>query len=261
MSKHFICLLFVFNGGVNMDLLPGERIDDLQRKLPDGTELKIIQNPNWFCFGIDAVLLSSFAEVKPNDKVMDLGTGTGIIPLLLAAKTNAGHIDALEIQKDVCEMATRSVKLNNLQDRIDIINADLVGYKTQVQYNVVTCNPPYKTADTGLTNPDDNLKISRHEVCCNLSQIINTASRILKPMGRFYMIHRPERMVDIMAEMRAQKLEPKRVRYIHSDMEKPPVMIMVEGRKCAKPHIITEPPLVIYNRDGSYTDEIIKIYN
>ena len=244
-----------------MNLLPGERIDDLQRKLPDGTELKIIQNPDWFCFGIDAVLLSDFVEIKPGDSVMDLGTGTGIMPLLLAAKTKVSHIDALEIQKDVAEMAKRSVMLNGLEEKINIINSDLVDYKTDKQYNAVICNPPYKTADTGLVNPEAKLKISRHEVCCTLHDVVKTASRILKPLGRFALIHRPERLVDIMFEMRSLKLEPKRIRYIHSDIEKPPVMVMVEGRKCAKPYIKTEPPLVVYNKDGSYTDEILRIYN
>ncbi len=244
-----------------MNLKENERIDDLQRKLPDGRELKIIQNPDWFCFGIDAVLLSDFAEIKQRDVVMDLGTGTGIIPLLLAAKTEASHIDGLEIQAEVAEMAQRSVQLNGLCDKVSIINSDLVDYKTSCQYNAVTCNPPYKTADTGMANPDDKLKISRHEVCCTLYDVIKTASRILKPMGRFFMIHRPERLADIMFEMRSLKLEPKRIRYVHSDVEKPPVMVMVEGRKCAKPYIKTEPPLVVYNKDGSYTDEILKIYN
>lgn len=243
-----------------MDLLPNERIDDLQRKISDGRELKIIQNPDWFCFGIDAVLLSDFAEVKQGDRVMDLGTGTGIIPLLLAAKTKADHIDALEIQSKVSDMAQRSVALNNLEDKISIINGDLVNYKTDIQYNVVVCNPPYKMAETGLLNVEDTLKISRHEICCTLSDIVKTASRILKPFGRFAMIHRPERLVDIIFEMRINKLEPKRIRYIHSYWEEAPVMVMVEGRKCAKPYIKTEPPLVIYNKDGSYTDEIIRIY-
>ncbi len=244
-----------------MELHFDERIDSLQRKLPNGKELKIIQNPNWFCFGVDAVLLSDFADVKSGDKVMDLGTGTAIIPLLLAAKTSASNIDGLEIQSDVCEMAQRSVKLNELQDKINVINGDLVGFKTEIQYDVVTCNPPYKIADTGLVNYEDKLRISRHEVCCNLCDVINTASRILKPFGRFSLIHRPERLVDILYEMRIQKLEPKRIRFIHSNVEKPPVMVLVEGRKCSKPYIKIEPPLVIYNSDGSYTDEIFKIYN
>ncbi len=244
-----------------MELRFDERIDDLQRKLPDGTELKIIQNPNWFCFGIDAVLLSDFAYVKNGDAVMDLGTGTGIIPLLLAAKTSASCIDGLEIQKDVCEMAKRSVELNNLQNKVNIMQGDLVGFKCEKQYDAVTCNPPYKTADTGLVNDEDKLRISRHEVLCNLCDVVKTASRILKPLGRFSIIHRPERLVDILYEMRVQKLEPKRLRFIHSDVEKPPVMVLVEGRKCAKPYIKIEPPLVIYNNDGSYTDEVLRIYN
>ena len=244
-----------------MNLLPNERIDDLQRKLPDGTDLKIIQNPNWFCFGIDAVLLSAFAEIKQGDEVMDLGTGTGIIPLLLCAKTSASHIDALEIQEEVCDMAERSVKLNNLDHKIEVIKGNLVGFKTEKQYNVVLCNPPYKTADTGLVNSTDKLKISRHEIYCNLNDIVKTASRILKPTGRFALIHRPERLVDILYEMRVNKVEPKRIRFVHSYRNKPPVMVLVEGRKCSKPYIKTEPPLVIYNEDGSYTDEILKIYN
>ncbi len=238
-----------------------ERIDDLQRKLPNGKDLKIIQNPDWFCFGIDAVLLSDFAEIKRGDLVMDLGTGTGIIPLLLAAKTNAAHIDALEIQAEVAQMASRSVLLNGLEDKITIKNIDLVNYKTDVQYNAVVCNPPYKTAETGIVNTQDKLKISRHEICCTLGDVVKTASRILKPFGRFSLIHRPERLADIIFEMRVNKLEPKRIRYVHSYAGDVPVMVMVEGRKCAKPYIKTEPPLVVYNSDGSYTDEIIKIYN
>ena len=238
-----------------------ERIDDLQRKLPDGTDLKIIQNPDWFCFGIDAILLADFVDVKPNDRVMDLGTGNGIIPLLLAAKTSVSHIDALEIQQEVAEMANRSVEMNGLEEKISVINADLVGYKTELQYDVVTCNPPYKTTDTGLTNPNEKLKIARHEVCCNLHEIVKTASRLLKPSGKFALIHRPERLVDIICEMRNQKLEPKRIRYIASYEGKPPVMVLVEGRKCAKPYIKTEPNLIVYNQDGSYTDEVLKIYN
>ena len=238
-----------------------ERIDDLQRKLPDGTDLKILQNPDWFCFGIDAILLADFVDVKPNDRVMDLGTGNGIIPLLLAAKTSASHIDALEIQQEVAEMANRSVEMNGLEEKISVINADLVGYKTELQYDAVTCNPPYKTVDTGLTNPNEKLKIARHEVCCNLHEIVKTASRLLKPSGKFALIHRPERLVDIICEMRNQKLEPKRIRYIMSYEGKSPVMVLVEGRKCAKPYIKTEPNLIVYNQDGSYTDEVLKIYN
>lgn len=244
-----------------MELYENERIDDLQRRLPNGSNLRIIQNKNWFCFGIDAVLLADFADVRKNNLVMDIGTGNGIIPLLLAAKTDALHIDGLEIQTDVAEMAKRSVGLNNLCDKINIITGDVVGYRSQVQYDVVVCNPPYKPAETGLTNPDEKLRIARHEVMCNLSDIIKTASKLLKPHGRFALVHRPERLVDIMCNMREHNVEPKRIRYIQSYVDERPVMVMVEGQKCSKPYIITEPPLVIYNRDGSYTDEVNKIYN
>lgn len=244
-----------------MDLYENERIDDLQRKLPDGTDLKIIQNKDWFCFGIDAVLLADFADVRKNNVVMDLGTGNGIIPLLLAAKTEASHIDGLEIQLDVAEMAKRSIKINNLSDKINIITENIAGYRSAVQYDVVVCNPPYKSADSGLTNPNEKLKIARHEVKCNLKEIVTTASKLLKPYGRFALIHRPERLVDIICNMREFNVEPKKIRYIQSYVGEAPVMVMVEGQKCAKPYIKTEPPLVIYNRDGMYTDEVLKIYN
>lgn len=243
-----------------MKLLPDERIDDLNRTLPDGTKLGIIQNKNWFCFGIDAVVLSEFADIKSNDEVMDLGTGTGIIPILVSAKKNPRHIDALEICKNVCDMAKRSVIMNNLEDKINVINADLVGYKSDKQYDCVICNPPYKKINTGILNEKEELLIARHEFKCCLSDVLSTASRILKPLGRFSMIHRPERLVDIMCLMREKKLEPKRIRYVYSNIKKPPVMVMVEGRKCAKPYIKTEPPLLIYKNDGTYTDEIYEIY-
>ena len=244
-----------------MELCKDERIDDLQRKLPDGTNLKIIQNKNWFCFGIDAVLLADFADVRKNNLVMDLGTGNGIIALLLAAKTDASHIDGLEIQSDVAEMARRSVSINNLCDRVNIITDNIIDYRSTKQYDVVVCNPPYKSADSGLTNPNEKLRIARHEVKCNLCDIINTASRLLKPYGRFALIHRPERLADIICNMRQYKVEPKKIRYIQSHVGEAPVMVMVEGQKCAKPYIKTEPPLIIYNRDGSYTDEVNRIYN
>lgn len=244
-----------------MELYENERIDDLQRKLPDGNDLRIIQNKNWFCFGIDAVLLADFAGVRKNNKVMDLGTGNGIIPLLLAAKTAASCIDGLELQTDVAEMAKRSVRINNLETKINIISGDIVDYHSALQYDVVVCNPPYKSADTGLTNPNEKLRIARHEVKCNLKDIIKTASKLLKPYGRFALIHRPERLVDIICDMRELNVEPKRIRYIHSYEGESPAMVLVEGQKCAKPYIKTEPPLIIYNRDGSYTDEVNKIYN
>ena len=168
-----------------MILYENERIDDLQRKLQDGTDLKIIQNKDWFCFGIDAVLLADFVDVRKNNSVIDLGTGNGIMPLLLSAKTRASHIVGLEIQEDVAKMARRSVELNNLQDKIDILIGDIVSYRSDVQFDVVVCNPPYKSAETGLTNPNDKLRIARHEILCKLEDVVCTASRLLKPSGRF----------------------------------------------------------------------------
>lgn len=238
-----------------------ERIDDLQRKLPDGRPLRIIQNPDWFCFGTDAVLLANFADVRKGNSVMDLGTGTAIIPLLLAAKTNAGHIDALEIQQEVAEMAKRSIELNQLGGQINVITGDLVGYKTAKQYDVVVCNPPYKKADTGILSKNEKLLIARNEVCCRLHDVISTAARILRPFGRFAMIHRPERLADIICDMREQRIEPKRIQYIHPMRGRPPSMVMVEGVKGAKPYIKTECPLIICGENGQYTEEVFRIYN
>jgi len=243
-----------------VELLKDERIDDLQCKTKDGKELKIIQNPNWFCFGIDAVLLSSFVDIKNNAQVIDLGTGTGIIPLLLTSKTNVGHIDALEIQGEVADMAKRSVKLNDLENIITIIKGNIVEYKVDKQYDAVVCNPPYKKDDSGLLSNNDKLKISRNEVLCKFSDVALTTSRLLKPQGKMFLIHRPERLVDIIFEMRKNKIEPKKIRFVQSYVDKAPSMVLVEGRKCGNSHIKIEPPLVIYNNDGSYTDEIIKIY-
>ncbi len=244
-----------------MEIYPYERLDDLQIKAPCGEMLKIIQNPSWFCFGTDAVLLANFAEVRSGDEVMDLGTGTGIIALLLAAKTKAKHIDGLEIQNDVAEMAKRSVIYNSLTDKVNIINGDIVGYKSDKKYDVVVCNPPYKKHQTGLVNKNEKLLISRHEVLCQLKDVVKTASALLKSNGRFSIIHRPERLADIICDMREYKIEPKRIRYIHSVAGKIPAMVMIEGIKGAKPYIKTEPPLIIYNNDGSYTSEIYEIYN
>lgn len=243
-----------------VELKKGERIDDLQCKTVYGTELKIIQNPDWFCFGIDAVLLSDFAEVKKGDEIIDLGTGTGIIPILLTSKTYAKHIDAVELQKEVAEMAKRSVEMNGLDNMISIINSDIVGYKSEKIYDCVICNPPYKAKNSGIINSEDNLIISRHEIYCSFSDVAKTASKLLKYQGKFFLVHRPERLVDIIYEMRINKIEPKKIRYVQSYSGKKPVLVLIEGRKCGNPFLKTEPPLVIYNSDGSYTNEILKIY-
>lgn len=235
-----------------------ERIDDLQCK-----GLKIIQNPKGFCFGVDAVLLSNFCEVRRDAEVVDLGTGTGIIPILVAGKSRAKKIYGIEIQKEVADMARRSVKLNNLEERIDIINEDLKNIETLLKVNsidIVISNPPYMHPQGGLKNPKDLKAISRHEIRCTLEDVIKTASRLLRHNGHFYLVHRPHRLVDIMCLCRNYKLEPKKLRFVHPNRNKKPNLLLLKCIKAAKPELKFLDPLYIYNEDGSYTDEVYEIY-
>lgn len=235
-----------------------ERINDLQCK-----GLKIIQNPKGFCFGVDAVLLSNFCEIKKNATVVDLGTGTGIIPILIGGKSSAKKIYGVEIQKTVADMAARSVKLNKLDERIDIINKDLNDILNFIPVNtvdVVTSNPPYMSGDAGLKNSNDMKTISRHEIKCTLEDVISTASRLLKHNGHFYLVHRPHRLVDIMCLCREYKLEPKKLRFIHPNRNKKPNLLLLKAIKAAKPELKFLDPLYVYNEDGSYTEEIYSIY-
>lgn len=240
------------------DLLkPQERIDDLQVN-----NLKIIQNPKGFCFGIDAVLLANFVELKKNARVVDLGTGTGIIPILLAGKSDTSHITALEIQGEVADMARRSVKLNHLEDRIEIKNMDLKEALEVLPVNsfdVVTSNPPYMHPK-GLLNPNDEKAISRHEVKCSLQDVIYIGSRLLKHLGKFYMVHRPQRLVDIMVYCRQYKLEPKQIQFIHPSYGKKPNLLLIECRKAAMPELKILDPLYVYDKNGKYTEKIYEIY-
>lgn len=242
------------------DLKENERIDDLEYK-----GLKIIQNNTGFCFGIDSVLLSDFAKTIRNDSTLiDIGTGTGIISLLLCKKTKLKKIYGIEIQKDVAEMAERSIKLNNLEDKFEIINTDIkdiFNYLEINKYDAIVTNPPYKKVDTGLKSFDEKQLISRHEVKCTLEDIIIQSNKLLKPLGEFYMVHRAERLVDIMCLLRKHKLEPKNVRFVHSKINDKPTLILVRAVKNAKEFLKIDKPLIIYNDDGSYTDEILEIYN
>ncbi len=234
-----------------------ERIDDLQIN-----NLKIIQNPKGFCFGIDAVLLANFVSLKKNAKVVDLGTGTGIIPILLAGKSETSHITALEIQEEVANMAQRSIQLNNIEDRIKILNMDLKDAEKVLEvnsYDVVTSNPPYMHSE-GLINTEDKKAISRHEVKCSLEDVIRTASRLLKHNGRFFMVHRPIRLADIMVYCRQYKLEPKKIQFIHPTYGKKPNLLLVECIKAAKPELKILDPLYVYNEEGKYTAEIFHTY-
>lgn len=241
-----------------IQLLPGERIDDLQRN-----NLQIIQNEEKFCFGMDAVLLSGFVRVKPGERVLDLGTGTGIIPLLLSAKTQAEHLTALEIQEESADMARRSVAMNNLQEKIEVVTgdikqaADLFGKSV---FDVVTCNPPYMNDQHGLKNPDMPKAIARHEVLCSLEDVVREAAAVLKPNGRFYMVHRPFRLAEIFAQLQNYKLEPKAMRLVHPYLDKEPNMVLIECLKGGKPMLKIAPPLVVYQEPGVYTEEIYTVY-
>ena len=243
-----------------MDLKENERIDDLEYK-----GLKIIQNENYFCFGIDSILLSDFAkDLKKDSNVLDIGTGTGIISILLSKKTECKKIYALEIQKEISEMASRSVKLNNLENTIEIINDNIKNiekYLDKNSINAIVTNPPYMKLNTGAKNEEIKKLISRHEVECNLEDIIKISYKLLKSKGEFYMVHRAERIVDILYNLRKYKLEPKEIRFIHSKVGKEPNLVLIKAVKDAGEHLIIDSPLVVYNNDGTYTDEILKIYN
>ncbi|WP_053954876.1 tRNA1(Val) (adenine(37)-N6)-methyltransferase [Inediibacterium massiliense] len=235
-----------------------ERVDDLQCR-----GLRLIQNPEGFCFGIDAVLLSNFCEIKKGWRVIDLGTGTGIIPILLSGKTDAKEILGVEIQQEVADMANRSVKLNKIEDRVKIIHKDLndiLECTEAYSFDAVTSNPPYMNAGAGLINPESKKAISRHEVKCTLEDIISKAFKLLKDRGHFYMIHRPHRLVDIIYLCRKYRLEPKKIRFIHPNKNKKPNIFLIECVKYGRSELKFMDPLYVYNEDGTYTEEIHQIY-
>ena len=243
-----------------MEIKENERIDDLEYK-----GLKIIQDEDGFCFGVDSVLLSDYAKgIKKNSTVIDIGTGTGIISLLLCKKTELSKIYGIEIQEDVAEMAKRSIKLNGLEDKFEIININIKKIFEILEphkYDVVVTNPPYKKAETGVKSADKKQLISRHEVECTLEDIIENASKLLKDLGEFYMVHRAERLVDIMCLLRKYKLEPKNIRFVHSKVDDKPTLILIRAVRSAKEFLKIDKPLIIYRNDGEYTDEILKIYD
>ncbi|MBP3818457.1 MAG: tRNA1(Val) (adenine(37)-N6)-methyltransferase [Butyrivibrio sp.] len=241
-----------------MDLKPGERLDDLQRN-----GYRIIQDPDKFCFGMDAVLLSGFASAPDGGRVLDLGTGTGIIPILMAAKTGAKELVGLEIQPESAEMANRSVILNDLEEKVKIVEGDIkeAGELFEAaSFDVVTSNPPYMIGGHGLQNPDGPKAIARHEVLCDLEDVVKAAARCLKPGGKFYMVHRPFRLAEIMVVMNRYKLEPKRMRLVYPFIDKEPSMVLIEGARGGKSRITVEPPLIIYESQHKYTKEIYDIY-
>lgn len=241
------------------NLKENERIDDLEYK-----GLKIIQNTEGFCFGIDSILLSNFAnEIKKGSKIIDLGTGTGIIGILLCAKIQNAKVVGVEIQEEVYEMAKRSIKLNKLEERFTLINTnikELEGKEEMGTYDAVVTNPPYKKENTGLQNENQKKLISRHEITAKLEDFIRISSKLLKDKKDFYMVHRPDRLVDIIELLRKYKLEPKKMQFVYPKQEKEPNLILIKATKNAKPFLKVEKPLYVYKENGEYTDEILKIY-
>ncbi len=241
-----------------IDLRPGERLDDLQRN-----GFQIIQDPDRFCFGMDAVLLSGFASAPEGGRVLDLGTGTGIIPILMAAKTRASELIGLEIQAESADMARRSVMLNDLSERVKIVQGDIKEAGQifdAASFDVVTSNPPYMINSHGLKNPDAPKAIARHEVLCDLEDVVRAAAKSLKSGGKFYMVHRPFRLAEIMVVMHEYKLEPKRMQLVYPFVDKEPSMVLIEGARGGKSRITVEKPLIIYESPGKYTSEIYDIY-
>ena len=239
-------------------LKENERIDDLQRN-----GYQIIQNPEKFCFGMDAVLLSGFVRVKAGSTLLDMGTGTGIIPILLEAKTQAAHLTGLEIQEESADMARRSVALNKLEDKIAIVTGDIKEAGNifgAASFDVVTCNPPYMIGGHGLTNPDAPKAIARHEILCTLEDVVAQAAKVLKPGGNFFMVHRPFRLAEIMVLLHNYKLEPKRMQMVYPFVDKEPNMVLIEASRGGKPRMQIEKPLIIYKEAGVYMPEIYDIY-
>lgn len=235
-----------------------ERLDDLQ---VNGYE--IIQHPGKFCFGMDAVLLSNFARVKKGEHALDLGTGTGIIPILLSAKTEGEQFAALEIQEESADMARRSVAHNHLEERIEIINGDIkeaAGIFGSASFDVITTNPPYMIVQHGIANASDTKAIARHEVLCTLDDILRESAKILRPGGRFYMVHRPFRLAEILSKMVHAGIEPKRMRMVHPFIDKEPNMVLIEGKRGGNSRMTVERPLIVYKSPGVYSDELLGEY-
>lgn len=244
----------------NMNLVrEDETLDDLQLK-----GIHIIQKKDGFRFGVDAVLLANFAKVKKNATVIDLCTGTGIIPFIIKGKSQCGLIRGVEIQGEFAEMANRSSKYNKFEDTVQFIEGDLKNKELLKQLgrvDVVTVNPPYKLHNAGILNETDRSTIARHEVCCKLEDVISAARTLLKDNGRFFMVHRPERLVDILSLMRQYKIEPKRLRFVHPKPGKAPNIVLIEGQRDGGSFLKIEDPLYVHLEDNSYSKEIEAMYN
>ena len=236
----------------------GERLDELHRN-----GYFIIQDPARFCFGMDAVLLSGFAQARQGERVLDLGTGTVIIPILMEAKTKASDFFALEIQEESADMARRSVQYNHLEDKIRIITGDMKDASKifgASSFDIVTTNPPYMIGQHGISSASDAKAIARHEILCDLDDILRESAKVLRPNGRFYMVHRPFRLAEIFAKMVEYKIEPKRMKLVYPYVDKEPNMVLIEGLRGGRSRLTVEKPLIVYKEQGVYTDEIYDIY-
>ncbi len=241
-----------------IELRDGERLDDLHRN-----GFRIIQNEKLFCFGMDAVLLSGFAEVREGEKALDLGTGTGIIPILLAAKTKGEHFTGLEISARSVDMARRSVLLNDLQQRVEIVQGDIKeagDLFAPASFDTVTSNPPYMIGQHGLVNPDIEKAAARHEILCTLEDVVRAAAKLVRPGGRFYLVHRPFRLAEIIRTLSQYKLEPKRMRLVYPYVDREPNMVLIEAVRGGRPRMAVEKPLIVYKEPGVYMPEITEIY-
>lgn len=307
----------------NQYLLPGERIDDLQRggtappesgtglpengmnhdngSSPQQCGLRIIQDPARFCFGMDAVLLSAYVQMKKAGKGLDLGTGNGIIPILLSDRTDCAHLTGLEIQPASANLARRSVALNGLQNRISIVEGDIKEADrifAAASFDFITCNPPYRTVGSGKVSgtpsgnkssgkntcrpggdsrdhetmtgspadPGDPLKdldpraIARHELLCTFEDVARAAAKLLRPGGHFYLVHRPLRLPELITTLCGRGLEPKRMRLVYPHADQAPNMVLLDCVRGGAPELRVEPPLIVYQKDGSYTPELLQIY-
>lgn len=243
---------------MTISLKDNERVDDLQRN-----GYRIIQNPEKFCFGMDAVLLTGFAHAGENDRLLDLGTGTGIIPLLMEAKYHCAHLTGLEIQPESADMAARSVALNHLTDKIDIVTGDIKEadtYFPSASFDCVTCNPPYMIGQHGITNPDAPKAIARHEILCTFEDVARQTAKLLKPGGHFFLVHRPFRLAELMGTLMQYKLEPKRMQLVYPYVDKEPNMVLLEAVRGGKPRMTVEKPLIVFEKPGVYMPEIRDLY-
>ncbi|MCQ2501164.1 MAG: tRNA1(Val) (adenine(37)-N6)-methyltransferase [Lachnospiraceae bacterium] len=240
-----------------VEIRKGEQLDDLQNGY------YIIQAEGAFRFGMDAVLLSGFARVKPGERVLDMGTGTGIIPILLSAKTKGRSFVGLEIQARSADMAERSVAYNHLEDRIQIVTGDIkeaAAIFAPASFDVVVSNPPYMTGQHGLVNPEEAKAIARHEILCTLEDVVSQAAKVLTPRGRFYMVHRPFRLAEIMKVLMQNNLEPKRMQLVHPFVDREPNIVLIEACKNGNPRITVEKPLIVYEEPGVYTKDVLNFY-